>query len=105
MGKKEVLPHTKAGSAEERLEELVKNKTLLRCRLLTNNKDYSLCIINGEFRFYPDGFETIEPDDSQQGGLYLARRNILVFYDSKKEWEKQNYKGLVQEDEKWERRN
>lgn len=91
MGKKEVLLPTKATSAEERLEELVKNKTLLKCRLLTNVKDYSLYITNGEFRLYPDGFETIGSEGEGAGGvLYSRSKNMLFFYAHRADNEIQN---------------
>ena len=91
MGKKEVLPPTKSESADERLEELVKNKTLLKCKLLTDDKDHMLYIENGEFRSYPDGFEIIGAEnDYKTGILYSKTKNIYFCYDYKKDNEIQN---------------
>ncbi len=95
MSKKEKmqLSTTKVETAEERLEELVKNKSITDFKVIFNNySSYNVSVQDGDCRIYPDGFETIEPYDSQQGVLYLGRRGTLVFYDSKKEWEKQNTK-------------
>lgn len=91
MGKKEVLPQTKAGSTEERLEELVKNKTLKKCKLIRDGKDRNITITNGEFRSYPDGFEAIGSDDGfTYGLLYSKEKSALFFYDYKKDNELQN---------------
>lgn len=91
MGKKEVLPPTKAGSAEERLEELVKNKTLLRCFLITENKDHEIFIEEGEFRAYSDGFEAVGAYTGYTTGiLYLRGKNMVFYYDYKKDNEKQS---------------
>ncbi len=90
MGKKEVLPLTKAETAEERLEELVKNKTLIRCFLITENKDREIYIEEGEFRSYSDGFEAVGAYTGYTTGLlYLRGKNMVFYYDYKKDNEKQ----------------
>lgn len=94
MGKKEILPSTKAGSAEERLEELVKNKTLIKCRLIKNDKDHVISIENGEFRPYPDGFETIGVDTRFIDGILYSRdKNMIFYYSYKKDNEIQKLSG------------
>lgn len=92
MGKPRTLPMTKAESAEERLEEIIKSKSMLNYKLLLNRTDtYTIYIRDGECRSYPDGFEAIE-SEGRSGILYVQRRNALIFYDFRKESEKQSQK-------------
>lgn len=88
MGKEEVLPPTKAETAEQRLEELASNKSVTNGKIIFPGYNwYSFSVNNGEFRAFPDGFETIE---SSYGMLYLNRRTTFIYYNLKEEREKQN---------------
>jgi len=92
MGKPKTLPPTKAESAEERLEEIVNNKSALRYRLFLERDDsYSIYIMGGECRTYPDGFEALDAEEDA-GILYVQRRNAAVYYDFKKDSEAQEKK-------------
>ncbi|MDP2906715.1 MAG: hypothetical protein Q8O03_02140 [Nanoarchaeota archaeon] len=92
MGKPKTLPPTKAESAEERLEELVKNKSAFRYRLFLERDDsYSIYIMDGECRAYPDGFEALDSEEGA-GILYVQRRNATVYYDFRKDSEAQEKK-------------
>lgn len=94
MGKKEVLPLTKAETAEERLEELANNKSIKGCKLMFNGYSwYSFDVRDGEYRAFPDGFEAL---DSSGGTLYLSRRTAFVYYDLQKEYEKQKLQDKVE---------
>lgn len=94
MGKKEVLPPTKVETAEQRLEELARNKSIINGKIIFPGYSwYSFSVHNGEFRTFPDGFETLE---GSYGTLYLSRRTTFIYYDVKKEQELQ--KGKVQEE-------
>ncbi len=87
MGKSRILPSTKAESAEERLEEIVKSKSALKYRLLLTITDYySIFIDNGECRAYSDGFEALDSERGE-GALYLQRRNAIMYYDFRKDSE------------------
>ncbi len=93
MGEKIILPYTKASSAEERLEELVKNNTLVKCVFLSGTKFYA-DIDDSEFRNYPDGFEFIAigtPETiTTKGLLYLETKNVCFMYKLNTEHEKQD---------------
>lgn len=87
MGKPKTLPSTKAESAEERLEEIIKSKSVLRYKLLMNLHDpYSIYVLDSECRNYPDGFEALDSDKGA-GMLYIQRRNAVVYYDFRKDSE------------------
>lgn len=92
MGKK-TLPSTKANSAEERLEELVKNNSLVKCVFLAGTKFYA-DIDNSEFRKYPDGFEVVATNTAEtittKGLLYWETKNICFLYKLDVEREKQD---------------
>lgn len=89
MGKGLKLPPTSTESAEERLEEIVKSKSALRYRLFLERDDsYSICIMDGECRTYPDGFEALDSEEGE-GVLYIQRRNAAVYYDFRKDSEAQ----------------
>lgn len=92
MGKKEVLPQTKVSSVEERLEELIKNKTLSKCEIIRDNKNYKLFFEEGQFRSFPDGFEAIGSPEGgfTSGMLYSREKSMIFFYDYKKDNELQN---------------
>ncbi len=87
------LPPTKAESAEERLEELIKNNSLVKCVFLQGTKFYA-DIDDSEFRKYSDGFEVIAigtPETfSTKGLLYLETRHVCFMYKLDKEYEKQD---------------
>lgn len=83
------LPQTKAENAEERLEELIGHKSVTGCKLVFNGYSwYHLDVRDGEYRSFPDGFEAVE-SCSGDGVLYLSRRTTFVYYDLKKDYEKQ----------------
>lgn len=92
MGKEKeklILPLTKAGNAEERLEELISHKSVTGCKLIFPGYSwYGIDVRDGEYRSFPDGFEAIE-SSSGCGTLYLSRRTTFVYYDLKKDYEKQ----------------
>lgn len=87
MGKKEVLPFTKAETVEERLEELIKNRTLFKCELIRDTKNYKIDLERGQFRSYPDGFEAIGlPEGAWTSGmLYSKEKNMFFYYDYKED--------------------
>lgn len=87
------LPKTKVTSAEERLEELVSNRSVRLCYLSFNNSYYYININYNECRLYPDGIEAVVPSSDKktpwEGLLYVPRRNAFVYYGLEKEQEKQ----------------
>lgn len=87
MGKKK-LPLTKAETAEQRLEELVNNKSITFCEYPGAEKDRSW-LRDGEARVYPDGFEAVIDGNGVQGYLRIERRNFFVCYNLDVEYEKQ----------------
>lgn len=82
------LPPTKAESAEDRLEELVKNESITHYRIIHNETWAEMYVKDGKTRLYHDGFEAVI--NYNEGMLHIERRNALVNYDIKKEYEKQN---------------
>lgn len=101
MGKKESqtpeikpLPFTNAETAEQRLEELARNKSIRNFRVMGSNENHNLWPLEGECRVFPDGFEGVMGNmtdkDEYLGDLYLDRRKVYVVYYWKKEYEKQN---------------
>lgn len=92
MSKKR-LPFTKAASAEERLEELIKNNSLVKCVFISGTEFYA-DIDDSEFRKYPDGFEVIAISTPKtmmtKGMLYLEIRNVCFMYKLETEREKQD---------------
>ncbi len=93
MGKKQLLPYTKSGSAEERLEELINHNSLVKCVFLAGTKFYAN-IDDSEFRKYPDGFEVIAigtPETiTTKGLLYVEKMNVCFMYNLGAECEKQD---------------
>lgn len=93
MGDKQLLPYTKASSAEERLEELVKNNSLVKCVFVSGTEFYA-DIDDSEFRKYPDGFEVIAISTPKtmttKGLLYLETRNVCFMYKLDTERKKQD---------------
>jgi len=93
MGEKIILPYTKASSAEERLEELVNNNSLLKCVFLAGTKFYAN-IDDSEFRKYPDGFEVIATSTPEtittKSLLYLQTKNVCFMYNLDTERKKQD---------------
>lgn len=84
MGKSKTLPPTKAESAEERLEEIIKSKSVLVYKLFLERDDiYSIYVRDGECRSYPDGFEALV-SKGRSGVLYVRQRNAAVLYDFRK---------------------
>lgn len=98
MSKKETLepkplPFTNAETAEQRLEELVRNKSIRNFRIMSSNESHNLWPLEGECRVYPDGFEGVNITDDKGvylGSLYLDRRRAYVVYYWEKDYEKQN---------------
>jgi len=84
MAERLKLPYTKAGSAEERLEELVKNDSLLKCVFVSGGGFYA-DMDHSEFRKYPDGFEIITINSSYtattKGLLYWETKSICFLYN------------------------
>lgn len=93
MGEKIILPYTKASSAEERLEELVKNNSLVKCVFVSGSGFYA-DIDDSEFRKYPDGFEVIAISTPKtvttKGLLYWETKNICFLYKLDSERKKQD---------------
>lgn len=95
---RKLLPFSDAESAEHRLEELVKNKSITHFRVMSVKENYGLWPLDGECRVYPDGFEGVSHiGDSNGGGkyygnLYLERRRAYVVYDLENDQEMQKSK-------------
>lgn len=91
MGRKEdlipPLPLTNSETAEQRLEELVNNKSVNIYKLLHNQTWTEMYIKGGECRVFPDGFEGII--SPKEGALHIERRGAFVYYNLEKEHEKQ----------------
>ena len=89
MGKKEEpivpLPWTKAETADQRLEELVRNESVTRYRILHNHNWNEMSVKDGKCRVYPDGFEAVI--SQKEAVLHVERRNAFVFYDVEKQRE------------------
>lgn len=89
------LPFTNAETAEQRLEELVRNKSIKHFRVMSANENYTLWPLEGECRTYPDGFEGVSytgdsyGNGSYFGNLYLDRRRAYVTYDLEKDYKNQ----------------
>jgi len=89
------LPFTNAETAEQRLEELVRNKSIKCFRFMPVNECYNIWPLEGECRLYPDGFEGVSyMGDSNGGGvysgsLYLDRRRAYALYDLEKDYKNQ----------------
>lgn len=88
------LPLTKAETAEQRLEELARNKSINHFRVMAADECWNIRPLEGEARVYPDGFEGItyasdnEGEGTYFGNLYLDRRKAYVTYNIEKEYEK-----------------
>ncbi len=100
MGKKQEvkpLPPTKAETAEQRLEEIINNKSITAYEVMFENSSYhSYYPYEGESRFYPDGFEAVTFNgESQEGRLHVERRRIFVRYDIEKDYAKQIIKFMA----------
>jgi len=99
MGKKQEvkpLPPTKAETAEQRLEEIIKNKSIIEYEVIFENQSYYYCHpYEGESRFYPDGFEAVTFNgEHQEGRLHVERRRIFIRYDLEKDYAKQSIKSI-----------
>lgn len=95
MGKKTYnLPNSDAETAEQRLEELVNNRSVTRfCVVFENQGYFYYDPKDGEARLYPDGFEAVI--NGSEGVIYVDRRRTFVDYDLRKELEIQ--KGQVKD--------
>ena len=97
------LPFSNAESAEKRLEELVKNKSIKYFKVMQMNESYAVSPFEGECRVYPDGFESLAYDQHEngvityKGHLYLDRRRAYASYYWEKDFEKQK---LLDKEEK-----
>jgi hypothetical protein len=92
MGNNNSLPDTKAETAEERLEELVNNKSVTRFYVIFENQGYFYYDPkDGESRLYPDGFEAVL--SGSEGLIYVDRRRTFVHYSLQKEREIQKDQG------------
>lgn len=94
MEKKEykLLPFSKAGTANERLEELVNNRSITRFYIIFEHQEYFYYDPkDGEARIFPDGFELAS--SSNEGVIYLDRRRMFVHYNLRKESEAQEEQG------------
>lgn len=88
MGKPKTLPLTKAETAERRLEEIIKNKSITKYTVVFEYESYWYYDPkDGEARLYPDGFEAIV--DNNRGILHVERRRLFVDYNLEKEYQKQ----------------
>ncbi len=99
MGKKQEvkpLPPTKAETAEQRLEEIINNKSIKEYDVMFEDKSYYSCYpYEGESRFYPDGFEAVTLNgEEQEGRLHVERRRLFVRYDIEKDYAKQIIKSM-----------
>jgi len=99
MGKKQEvkpLPPTKAETAEQRLEEIIHNKSITEYEVMFEDKSYYSCYpYEGESRFYPDGFEAVTFNgEYQEGRLHVERRRIFIRYDIEKDHAKQRIKSM-----------
>lgn len=89
------LPFTNAESAEQRLEELVRNKSVKTFKVMAENEHCTLWPLEGECRAYPDGFEGVSytgdsyGNGSYSGNLYMDRRKAYVTYDWEKDYKNQ----------------
>jgi len=89
------LPFTNAETAEQRLEELVRNKSINRFKVLSGTENYDLWLLSGECRAYPDGFEGVSyvgngvGKGTYYGNLYLDRKKAYVVYDLEKDYKQQ----------------
>lgn len=83
MTKKPIeLPDTKAKSAEEKLEELVK-KGSIRSYEIVNEGVCEESVYKGKARLYKDGFEAVSAGACEvdvYGFLHVTKRGILVSY-------------------------
>lgn len=88
------LPFTKAETAENRLEEILANKTIIKYTMIFEGETYwHYYPVRGEVRLYPDGVELIYKGDGDETGmLHSERRRIIVNYDLEKEYELQKSK-------------
>ncbi|MDP2906716.1 MAG: hypothetical protein Q8O03_02145 [Nanoarchaeota archaeon] len=92
MGNNNLLSDTKAETAEERLEELVNNKSVTRFYVIFENQGYFYYDPKeGEARLYPDGFEAVI--GGSEGLIYVDRRRTFVHYNLQKEREIQKEQG------------
>lgn len=100
MGKKpekpdvKPLPSTKAETAEQRLEEIVNNKSITEYEVIFEDRSYfSFYPYEGESRIYPDGLEAVTFNgEYQEGRLHVERRRLFIRYNLEKEYEKQKLK-------------
>jgi len=79
------LPETTAKTAEKRLEELVKDGSILRYEIVNNGSNYEEHIDKGKgmARLYEDGFEAVSVsslDTDIYGFLHVNGRGIVVEY-------------------------
>lgn len=91
MSKNLTLPQTKVETAEQRLEELVENKSITRYSIIFEGENYwHFYPVRGETRAYPDGFELIYKDGGKEiGMLHIGRRRAFIEYSLENEHEKQ----------------
>ena len=77
--KVETLPLTTATTAEERLEELVKNKSIWSFKLLGDQHEYEGLV--REVRLFPDGLEYLWGESGLN--LYVQPRKTVFYYQQK----------------------
>jgi len=92
MGNSNLLPDTKAETADKRLEEVVNNNSVTRFYVIFENQGYFYYDPkDGEARLYPDGFETAI--NRSEGLIYVDRRRTFVHYSLQKDKEAQKEQG------------